>query len=111
MISQLSSGTPLNPTLSVVAPPGLQFYNDLKCVPLAYGNALVEGTIIADMSATAAADFINSPDGWGASLWQAICFGKIKLNTIWYLAAFTLLTFGDQRLISNVSTVSHYLIN
>ena len=82
MISQLSSGTPLNPTLSVVAPPGLQFYNDLKCVPLAYGNALVEGTIIADMSATAAADFINSPDGWGASLWQAICFGKIKLNTI-----------------------------
>lgn len=82
MLSQLSSGTPVNPTLSVVAPPGLQFFNDVKCVPLVYGNALIEGTIIADMSATSAADFVNSSSGWGTALWQAICFGKINLNAI-----------------------------
>lgn len=76
MISQLSSGTPVNPTLSVVAPPGLQFFNDVKCVPLVYGNALIEGTLIDDMSA------VNALNGSGAAIWQALCLGKIKLNSI-----------------------------
>ena len=76
MISQLSSGTPVNPTLSVIAPPGLQFFNDVKCVPLVYGNALIEGTLIDDMSA------VNYLNGSGAAIWQAICFGKIKLNSV-----------------------------
>jgi hypothetical protein len=76
MISQLSSGTPVNPTLSFVAPPGLQFFNDVKCVPLVYGNALIEGTLIDDMSA------VNNLNGSGAAIWQALCFGKVKLNSI-----------------------------
>ena len=88
MISQLSSGTPVNPTLSVVAPPGLQFFNDVKCVPLVYGNALIEGTLIDDMSAISPIVFpsrvngVNYPAKGGAAIWQALCFGKIKLNSI-----------------------------
>ena len=85
MISQLSSGTPVNPTLSVVAPPGLQFFNDQKCVPIVYGNALIEGTIIDDMSTSLSGlveDYIKYGSNYSSTLWQALCFGEIYLTCI-----------------------------
>ena len=93
MIGQLCSGTLLNPTLSVTAPPGTQFYNaNPKPVPIVYGNAFVEGTIISDIYAQIlnSAQVENLHDSqvtaFGVSrivsVWQAICCGKIKLNWI-----------------------------
>ena len=82
MISSLCSGTALNPTLSVTAPPGTQFFNSsTKPVPLVYGNCFIEGMIISSLYSGFA------PSGLGnsnAALWEAICVGKIKLN--WILA-------------------------
>lgn len=83
MISQLCGGTALNPTLSVTAPPGLQFSNaNPKPVPIVYGNAFVEGTMISDTYAEAIPIIPGNPDQTtdGAAMWEAICCGKIKLN-------------------------------
>ena len=90
-IGQLCSGTLLNPTLSVTAPPGLQFYNAApKPVPVVYGNAFVEGTIISDIYAEEHAVSDQPVPGsasefnsyYFVALWEAICHGKIKLNWI-----------------------------
>ena len=99
MLSQLSSGTSLNPTLSVSAPPGLRFYNDVKCVPLVYGNALLEGTIIDDLNAST--NYGSAANGYGASLWQAICFGKIALNSVFYDSTLHVLADGSSYDASN----------
>jgi hypothetical protein len=83
MISQLCSGTTLNPVLSVTAPPGLQFFSGVpKPVPIVYGNSFVEGTIISDINAEQkqVPGFMTTQ--WEVALWQAICHGKIILNAI-----------------------------
>ena len=88
MISSLCGGTTLNPTLSVNAPPGTQFYNATpKPVPVVYGNAFVEGTIISDtdaeqLSVNPNGKYIKGVPVFAAILWQAISMGKILLNWI-----------------------------
>ena len=83
-IGALCSGTLLNPTLSVTAPPGLQFYNaNPKPVPVVFGNAFVEGTIISDINAYAkVVSGFSGVSEMQTTLWEAICHGKIKLNAI-----------------------------
>jgi hypothetical protein len=81
MISQLCGGTTLNPVLSVTAPPGLQFYNaNPKVVPVVYGSAFVEGTIISDPTTIVRNG--TPPPYYTTAIWEAICHGKIKLNWI-----------------------------
>ena len=85
MIGQLCSGTLLNPTVSVTAPPGMRFYNaSPKPVPIVYGNAFVEGEIISDIYAQEEQRLYpgTSTHVYKIALWQAICCGKIKLNAI-----------------------------
>ena len=83
MISSLCSGTALNPTLSVTAPPGLQFFSGVpKPVSVVFGNAFCEGCIISDVHAEQKQVPGVMSTQWEVALWQAICHGKIKLNYI-----------------------------
>lgn len=94
MITTLCGGTVLNPTLSVTAPPGTQFYNATpKPCPVVFGNAFIEGSIISDIYATLIGGYsqpvsINLTGAWAPALWQAICCGKVKLH--WILFDFVL---------------------
>ena len=98
MIGQLCSGTLLNPTVSVTAPPGMRFYNaSPKPVPIVYGNAFVEGEIISDIYAQEEQRLYpgTSTHIYKIALWQAICCGKIKLNAILFDSKLKVFNYGS----------------
>jgi hypothetical protein len=102
MYSPLVSGTSINPTLGVASPPGLRFYSEVKPIPVVYGNAIVEGTTIDDIS-----KLLTSYNSSGdASLWQAICFGEITLYDIIVGSSLRFLPGGLNWLPSNFNSGS-----
>jgi hypothetical protein len=119
MFSPLISGTTVNPTLGVAAPPGLRFYSDVKSVPIVYGNAIVEGTIIDDIAKvlTSSQDVVYGVlDGVqyaidNASLWQAICFGDVTLHNILIDSSLRFLSNGSTWLDANFNSGNPYVFN